>query len=380
VNATGVVLHTGLGRAPLHPEAAEAVAAAARGYGVLELDRWSGERNRRDERASVLLARLTGCEAAVAVNNNAAAVLLVLNTFAHGRETLVSRGELVEIGGSFRMPDVMERAGTKLVEVGTTNRTRLSDYRAALSARTGLVLKVHRSNFRVEGFVEEVGAAELAGLAREHGVASAYDLGSGLLEAAGAPVPPGLADEPRVAEAVASGADVVTFSGDKLLGGPQAGLAVGRAAAVAALRANPLYRALRLDKLTLAGLERTLELYLAGRGGELPARALLALPEAELERRAETLRARLAGLGGLTVFVQRDASQAGSGSAPGVALPTHVVCVSHARLPAAALSDALRAADPPVFARIKDGRVVLDPRTLLAGEDELVARALAALG
>ena len=285
INATGVVLHTGLGRAPVHPEAAARMAAAAQGYCVLEVDRESGRRNERDERLSELLVRLTGAEAGIAVNNNAAAVVLLLNTFAAGKETVVSRGELVEIGGSFRMPDVMERAGTRLREVGTTNRTRARDFRAACGPATGLFLKVHTSNFRQVGFTEEVPCAELASLARELGVRSAFDLGSGLLSAPGLTPLACAAEEPSVAGAVASGIDVVTFSGDKLLGGPQAGLVVGRAEAVRALRKNPLYRALRLDKVTLAGLETTLALVLDGRGDELPAHGLLALRRA-LQRRA----------------------------------------------------------------------------------------------
>jgi L-seryl-tRNA(Ser) seleniumtransferase len=370
VNATGVVLHTGLGRAPLHPEAAERMAEAARRYAVLEVDRATGERSRRDDRLSTLLARLTGAEAAIAVNNNAAAVVLVLSTFAAGRGAVVSRGELVEIGGSFRMPDVMEKAGTRLVAVGTTNRTRAADYRAA-SAGAGLFFKVHTSNYAVVGFTEEVEARELAALGAELGVASAYDLGSGLLESAGArPLAEILGGEPLVRAAVASGVDVVTFSGDKLLGGPQAGLLAGKRAAVERLRKNPLYRALRLDKVGLAGLEATLELYLAGRADEIPARALLLREPAELERAAADLARALGELPGLTARVLKSHSQPGSGSAPTVFLPTHAVAVARAGMSPDALARALRRGDPPVFARIAEGDLLLDPRTLLAGDAE----------
>jgi len=374
VNAAGVVLHTGLGRAPVHPEAARAMERAARGYCVLEVDRSSGERGQRDARLGELFARLTGAEAGIAVNNNAAAVLLALNTFAAGRETVVSRGELVEIGGSFRMPAVMERAGTRLVEVGTTNRTRLEDYRAAIGPGTGLVLKVHTSNFRVVGFTEEADLTELVELGHERGVPVVFDVGSGLVEEPGAD----LGDEPRVRGAVASGADLVTFSGDKLLGGPQAGLLVGRAEAVERARRNPLYRALRLDKVALAGLEATVGLLLAGRGAELPVRRMLARGAEELEAVARELAARLGGIAGLAVTVEADASQPGSGSAPGVLLPTRVVRVRAAELSADELAARLRAAEPPVFARIQDGALLLDPRTLLEGDADAVVGAFRA--
>lgn len=385
VNATGVVLHTGLGRAPLHPEAAAAMADAARGYAVLELDRASGQRNERDARVGELAARLTGAEAGIAVNNNAGATYLVLSTFAWGgREVVVSRGELVEIGGSFRMPDVMARAGVALREVGTTNRTRLADYRAAVGERTALLLKVHTSNYRVEGFTEEVAPSELAALARELGLAAAYDLGSGLIETSAdgevAPeLPSELKDEPRVRAAVESGVDLVTFSGDKLLGGPQAGLIVGRSEAVAQVRRNPIYRALRLDKVSLAGLERTLELYLEGRAGELPARNLLSLTRKELRPRAERLAGALTALGSFSADVIESTSQPGSGSAPGVFLPTFAVRLCSAGRSADALAKDLRCGEPPVFARIQDDWVLLDPRTLLEGDEERILAACAAL-
>ncbi|MBK7876391.1 MAG: L-seryl-tRNA(Sec) selenium transferase [Planctomycetes bacterium] len=371
VNASGVVLNTGLGRAPVHPEAAEAMRVAAESYCVLEVDRWSGERNQRDDYLSDLLRRLTGAEAGIGVNNNAGAVLLLFSTFAQGRSAIVSRGELVEIGGSFRVPNVMERAGAELVEVGTTNRTRLADYASAIDARTGLLIKVHTSNFRVVGFTEEATADELARLGRERGVTSAYDLGSGLWEGDGAPaLAPLLGGEPLLLDAVKSGVDVVTFSGDKLLGGPQAGLLVGRRATIAALRKNPLYRALRLDKVALAGLEKTLELLLAGRGAELPARAMLAATANELRPRAEELQRALSALPGLALELVSEGSQPGSGSAPGVLLPTWAVRVRPARGSAGALAARLRAAPVPVFTRVQDDAVLLDPRTLLPGDLE----------
>ena len=380
VNAAGVVLHTGLGRAPVHPEAARAMAAAAGGYCVLEVDRWSGQRNERDGRLSELLSRLTGAEAGIAVNNNAAAVLLTLNAFAARRATVVSRGELVEIGGSFRMPDVMERANTRLVEVGTTNRTRAADYRAAVEAEgsdaIGLFYKVHESNFRVVGFTETVEADELAVLGRELGVATAFDLGSGLLEVDGTtPLAPLLGDEPLVRPAVESGVDVVSFSGDKLLGGPQAGLLVGKRAAIRTLRKNPLYRALRLDKVAIAGLERTLELLLEGRGDEIPARAMMIATAEDVRRRAEALAADLAALDGVAAEVVDGATQPGSGSAPGVLLPGAVLRVTAAGLGAEALAQRLRENDPPVFVRIADDRVHVDPRTLLGDDREALVAA-----
>lgn len=376
VNATGVVLHTGLGRAPVHPEAAQAMGRAARSYCVLEVDRFSGKRNRRDDRLSELLVRLTGAEAGIAVNNCAAAVVLCLQSFAgNQRETVLSRGELVEIGGSFRMPDVMERAGTKLREVGTTNRTRASDYEQAIGANTGLLLKVHTSNFRVEGFTEEVDTAALAELGSKHGIRTVYDLGAGLLECAGATALDFLAGEPLVRDSVAGGLDAVTFSGDKLLGGPQAGLIVGKRDAIDELRKNPMYRALRLDKVALAGLEKTLELHLAGRADEVPSREMMLRPEAQLELAASALAERLGSLDGFSASVAADSSQPGSGSAPGVFLPTSVVKVTHAKLSAEQLSARLRSGEPSVFCRIQDDVVLLDPRTLLEGDRERLLQA-----
>jgi L-seryl-tRNA(Ser) seleniumtransferase len=394
LNATGVVLNTGLGRAPLHPQAARRMAEVASGYSILEVDRASGERSQRDERAGELVGRLVGSQAAIAVNNNAGACLLALSALASGREVVVSRGELVEIGGAFRMPAVMEKAGCKLREVGTTNRTRLADYRAAMGEGTGLLLKVHRSNFKLVGFGEEASIEELAALGRERGVPVFYDLGSGLYDGEGGeggeggdggaggaalqPLAPALDGEPSIEAAVASGADLVSFSGDKLLGGPQAGIVCGSLAAVQTARRDPLYRALRLDKSQLAALEATLELYLSGRGNEIPARALLAAGPEELKRRAEAIAAALAR-GGCRAEVVAASSQPGSGSAPGVELPTSAVRVEHPRLSAGALARALRQGEPAVFARIHADALLVDPRTLLAGEDDELVRAFRAL-
>jgi L-seryl-tRNA(Ser) seleniumtransferase len=379
INATGVVLHTGLGRASVHPEAAAAMARAAQGYCTLEVERLSGERNQRDDRLSVLLARLTGAEAGIAVNNNAAAVLLLLNAFGARKETILSRGELVEIGGSFRMPDVMERANTRLVEVGTTNRTRLDDYRRALGPDTGLLIKVHTSNYRLVGFTEEVTAAELAELGRERGVPTAFDLGSGLLEPAGAKPLDMLGGEPLVKDSVASGVDVVCFSGDKLLGGPQAGLVVGKKGPLAALRKNPLYRALRLDKVTIAGLEATLALYLAGRADEIPSRRMMLTPLGELRAAAERIAAGIARLPGFAAEVVAERSQPGSGSAPGVFLDTFAVRVRAEGAGAGELAARLRAGEPCVFTRVHEGALLVDPRTLHPGDEPALVQAFARL-
>jgi len=370
INVTGVVLHTGLGRAPVHPEVAARMADASSGYCVLEVDRDTGIRNRRDERLGELLSRATGCEAAIAVNNNAAAVFLCLSTFARGKEAIVSRGELVEIGGSFRVPDVMAQAGARLREVGTTNRTRLSDYRDAAGEDTGLLLKVHTSNFRLVGFTEEVGMEELAALGAELGLATAFDLGSGRFERGGVLPLDAVGNETLVHDAVASGVDVVTFSGDKLFGGPQAGMLVGKREAIRRLRANPVYRAMRLDKTTLVGLEGTLELLLGGRGDEIPARVLLRRTADEIRPVADSLAAALAALPGLEASVVPERSQPGSGSAPDVFLETWAVAVRHERLSAQALARRLREGEPIVFARIQDDLLLCDPRTLQDGELE----------
>jgi L-seryl-tRNA(Ser) seleniumtransferase len=328
---------------------------------VLEVDRESGERNQRDDRLSELLHRLTGAEAAIAVNNNAAAVFLCLQTFAAGREVIVSRGELVEIGGSFRVPDVMIRAAVRLVEVGTTNRTRRSDYERAIGPQTALLMKVHRSNFKQIGFVEEMSTDELGRLGSERGLPTAYDLGSGLIEGENACALPILEGETRVKDAVVRGVDVVTFSGDKLLGGPQAGLLVGRQETIARLRANPIYRALRLDKVGIAGLEATLELLLAGRGDEIPVRAMLLRSLEDIESSARSLATALAKLPGLDTEIVPSESEPGSGSAPGAYLPTLVVRIRHRELPAHVLAARLRA-NSRLSRAHQDDALLFDPR------------------
>lgn len=379
VNATGVVLHTNLGRAPVHPEVADRMRAAAMGYCVLELDRFSARRNERDARLGVLLARATGAETGIAVNNCAAAAFLMMQTFAGGREAIVSRGELVEIGGSFRVPDVMERAGVRLVEVGSTNRTRIADYERAITESTSLLMKVHTSNFRVVGFTEEVDPAEMARLGRERGITTGWDLGSGRLEADGARSLDIVGDETVLRDAVASGVDAIAFSGDKLLGGPQAGLIVGRRAAMRALRKNPIYRAMRLDKVALSGLEATLELLAAGRGDELPSRRLMHLTADDLAPVAARIARAISALEGFEALPVDSESQPGSGSAPTVFLPTKAVRVTWAGHAADQLANELRAGEPPVFVRVQDGSVHLDPRALLAGDEERLIQAFHAL-
>lgn len=365
INATGVVLHTNLGRAPLAPEVARAVAELAEGYSTLELDLERGERGERLQGVAGPLAELCGAEAALAVNNNAAATLLMLTGLAAGREVVVSRGELVEIGGSFRVPEVITAGGARLREVGTTNRTRVADYAAALGPETAAILRVHPSNFRVVGFTEQPDRAGLAALARDRGVLLLEDLGSGaLVEGLG---------EPTVREVLGTGVDLVSFSGDKLLGGPQAGLLAGRADLVRRLRRHPLYRALRLDRLVLGALEATLRGYLAGRmplAVELLRRDPDAL-RATAEAWAEALRAR-----GLRAHAAPDLGYAGAGSRPGEGLPTTVVVVEVPDPDAAAAR--LRAGRPPVVARVREAAVRVDPRTVLPGEGEPLLDALVA--
>jgi L-seryl-tRNA(Ser) seleniumtransferase len=383
LNATGVVLHTNLGRAPLAPAAQAAVAAVAGGYCSLEYDLASGRRGDRGTGVERWLTRLTGAEAALCVNNGAAALLLVLSALAAGRRVLVSRGELVEIGGSFRIPEILQKSGATLVEVGTTNRTHLRDYERALEreADVAVLLRVHPSNFRIEGFTARPGLAELAALARKRRVALVEDLGSGALVDL---APLGLAHEPTVGESLAAGCEVVTCSGDKLLGGPQAGLVLGRRKWLAKVRKDPLARAVRLDKLTLAALEATLPLY-AEPGtalNEVPALAMLRLGPAELEARARRLAGALAArLPGLRTAVVAGHGEVGGGALPLQRLPGWVVEVEQPGCDARALEQRARAADPPVIGTIRAGRWRLDPRTLTVAElDELVevlARAFA---
>ncbi len=377
VNATGVVLHTNLGRAPLAPGAAAAALEAGSRYTDLELDLGAGRRGQRLAAVSEKLALLAGAPAALAVNNNAAALLLAVSTLARGREVVVSRGELVEIGGSFRLPDILEAAGARLREVGTTNRTHPDDYRRAIGPETALLLKVHRSNFEQRGFVREVDLPELAPIAAEHGLPLLEDLGSATLvdlRSRGFPA------ESFAPARLQQGADVVCFSGDKLLGGPQAGLLIGDAEALGAMRSNPLARTVRLDKMTLAALDWTLGALLAGDAqGALPTLAgLTEAPEA-VERRARALAERLAGVAGgaLRIDVQSSRAPVGGGSLPGFALPSSAVAL---RPPDGAerLASRLRDADVPVVGRVAEGALLLDARTLLPGDEEAIEAALTA--
>jgi len=372
INATGVVLHTNLGRALLAASAVRAMTAVAQSYASVEYDLGRGARGSRHAICRDLLMELTGAEDALVVNNAAAALLLALSALARDGDAIVSRGELVEIGGAFRVPDVMARSGTTLVEVGTTNRTHLDDYVRAITPRTRALLKVHRSNFRVTGFTAEVGAAEIAQLARASGAASLYDLGSGLLLDLS---PWGLTGEPTVREAVASNVDIVVCSGDKLLGGPQAGIVLGKKQAIAACKTDPLARAVRADKFTLAGLEATLGLYRDEETArrEIPTLRMLTADYVEMKRRGVALKE---GVGKESVTLVDGFSEVGGGSFPEAKLPTCLVRLSGG--PPDRLIERLRTNDPPIIARIADDHVVLDPRTILPGQEEMVARGIRA--
>jgi L-seryl-tRNA(Ser) seleniumtransferase len=378
INATGVVLHTGLGRAVLAEAAIRAVTAVAGQHSLLEIDPESGERGSRQEHVRGLLRRLTGAEEALVVNNNAAAVLLAIATLAAGREVVISRGQLVEIGGSFRIPDVIRQSGARLVEVGATNKTRATDYRAAISDQTAMLLRVHPSNFRMVGFTEEVPLETMVALAHEHELPLMDDLGSGALIDM---TRYGLVAEPTVQESIAAGADVVTFSGDKLLGGPQCGLIVGRRSWVAPMARHPLMRAVRCDKMTIAALEATLRLYLDEPAAlrEIPTlRALVASPEL-LRQRAERLAA-AARAAGAEVVLEEGISQVGGGSLPGEELPVTLVSVRPVGLSAEAAARALRMGDPPIFCRIRRDALVFDLRTVTDAELEAVVAAIQQLG
>jgi L-seryl-tRNA(Ser) seleniumtransferase len=358
INASGVVIHTNLGRAPLARSAAAAVARVAEGYSNLELDLGSGKRGERAVHLAPLLQRLTGAEAALVVNNNAGAVLLLLAALCRGREVIVSRGEQVEIGGSFRMPDVMRLSGARMVEVGTTNRTRSADYEEAITPRTAALLRVHPSNFKVTGFTEAAGLAELGEVARRKGVLLLDDLGSGSLY--------GIAGEPSVVESLKH-ADAVAFSGDKLLGGPQSGILLGSRELVGRLAKHPLARALRVDKLSLAALEATLREWLLDRASTaVPVERMLRAAPADLRRRAAWWTVKL-GDREITSRLLEGESAAGGGSLPEHALPTTLLALPG---PASRLLKALREGEPAVLARIEADRCCLDPRTVLPGEDE----------
>jgi L-seryl-tRNA(Ser) seleniumtransferase len=360
LNATGVIVHTNLGRAPLAAAALERVCDVSRGYSNLEYDLAGGARGSRQDHVTAILRRLTGAESAIVVNNNAGAMLLALAALAEGREVLVSRGELIEIGDGFRIPDVLVRSGARLVEVGTTNRTRAADYERAAGEQTALVLRVHQSNFRVVGFTEQPSLAELASVARRRGVPVLDDLGSGALL--------DMSDEPTAQASLAAGADIVCFSGDKLLGGPQAGIVVGRADLVARLRRHPLHRALRADKLALAALEGTLLLYLdpARAMREVPVLRMLHEETALVRRRAERLAAAVGG------EIEETVSRVGGGALPLAELPSFACAVEES------LAAPLRHGEPPVVGIVRDGRLLLDCRTLADDELDEVAAAVRA--
>jgi L-seryl-tRNA(Ser) seleniumtransferase len=360
LNATGIIVHTNLGRAPLAEAATERVAAIGRGYSNLELDLDSGTRGSRQDHVAGILRRLTGAEAAIVVNNNAAAMLLALAALAEGREVLVSRGELIEIGDGFRIPDVLARSGASLVEVGTTNRTSAADYERAATAETALLLRVHQSNFRVVGFAEQPSLGDLAAVARRLSVPLLDDLGSGALV--------DIPDEPTAQEALAGGADLVCFSGDKLLGGPQSGVVAGRGDLVERLRRHPLHRALRIDKLGLAALEGTLLLYLEPERAlrEVPVLRMLHEEPSAVRARAERLAAAVGG------EVEETVARVGGGALPLAELPSFACAVEES------LARPLRLREPPVVGIVRDGRVLLDCRTLTDGEVELAAQAVRA--
>jgi L-seryl-tRNA(Ser) seleniumtransferase len=375
INATGVILHTNLGRAPLAAAAVQRVGALA-GYGNLEFDLDSGSRGRRDVHAERLICRLTGAEAAVVVNNNAAAALLTLAALASGREVIISRGELVEIGGGFRVPDVMAQSGAILREVGTTNRTRAADYAAAIGERTAAILRVHPSNFRIEGFTERPPLEQLCALSRRFTLPLIEDIGSGWLGSV--PPPAALGDEPSPRASIAAGADVVLFSGDKLLGGPQAGIIAGREQAISTIRRHPLMRALRVDKITYAALEATLQEFAAGRADEtVPVARMIAMTIEEIGARAESIARQLRE--GLKADIVDGASTIGGGSAPGSRLATRLIALEHPSLSAAELEARLRSGEPPVVARIDGDRVLIDLRTVLADQDEALVSVMRAI-
>ncbi|HMK28396.1 MAG TPA: L-seryl-tRNA(Sec) selenium transferase [Terriglobales bacterium] len=380
INATGVILHTNLGRAPLSAAALENIRDDAGTYSNLEFNVEAGERGKRDVHVDRLFARLlAGASVAapvatIVVNNNAAAVFLALNTLAEGYEVIVSRGELVEIGGSFRIPDVMAKSHAVLREVGTTNRTRIADYERAIGERTRLLLRVHRSNFQITGFTEQPALEDLVALGRSHGIPVMEDLGSGaLLDLRSV----GVEGEPGVSESLAAGVDILTYSGDKLLGGPQAGVISGRKDLVARIRSNPLFRALRVDKLTYAALEATLLAYLRQDYDAIPALRMMRLSLEEIARRAEAVARSLRSSGsGLQSEMIAGESVIGGGAAPASTLPTRLLALSLAGLSAEELASRLRLNHPPIIARVEEDRVLIDLRTVFPGQDEVVVEAL----
>ncbi len=389
INATGVILHTNLGRAPLSAGALAFLTEIASGYNNLEFDLATGERGKRDVHLQHLFARLFKSQgwcppsslssstspslSTVIVNNNAAAVLLALNSLAEGAEVIVSRGELVEIGGSFRIPDVMAKSGAILREVGTTNRTRIADYERAITEKTRLLLRVHRSNFEITGFTEQPTLAELVELGQRRGIPLMEDLGSGaLFDLPSA----GIRGEQSVGDSIRAGVDVITYSGDKLLGGPQAGILTGRADLIARIRSNQMFRAFRADKLIYAAMEATLRSYVAEQYDAIPALAMMRLSVEQIGGRAERIQAALAGLTRLKVEVIPGQSVIGGGAAPGSALPTQLLAISSANSSANTLAAQLRASDIPIIARVEDDRLLLDLRTVFPEQDDIVLSAL----
>jgi L-seryl-tRNA(Ser) seleniumtransferase len=376
INASGVILHTNLGRAPLARDAIEHLAEVATQYSNLEYDLERGERGKRDTHTDQLFAQLLGAERTLVVNNNAAAVFLALNTLAEGGEVIVSRGELIEIGGSFRLPEICAKSGAVLREVGTTNRTRLSDYAAAINERTRVLLRVHPSNFRIVGFTERPTLDELVDLGRQHHLLVLEDLGSGCLLDF---TPLGLRDEPPAGASLRAGVDVVTFSGDKLLGGPQAGILTGKREPLDKIRKNPLFRVVRVDKLTIAALEATIALYLRDDLNGIPALRMMRLSREEIGQRAARLAERIAAGPGYSVEIEDGESVVGGGSMPGQSLPTKLVAVTHHQHKAQDLEARLRQNSPPIIARLERDRLVLDLRTVFEEQDEEIAQAFARL-
>lgn len=374
INATGVVLHTNLGRAPLAKEAVEALCEIAPNYSNLELDLKTGKRGLRYTHVVQIIKRITSCESALVVNNNASAVFLILNTLAKGREVIVSRGELIEIGGAFRLPDVMESAGAILKEVGTTNRTRVSDYENAINENTALILKAHTSNYKIMGFVESPSLKELTELGKKHGIPVYADLGSGLFVDVRKF---GLPHEPTVFEVLKSGVDLVSFSGDKLLGATQAGIILGKRELIEKLRKNPINRVLRIDKLTLSALEATLRLYMEEPEEKIPVLQMLKTPLAKLQERATELKDAIGTIPQLRIDIKKAKSAVGGGALPLAELDTVCVCLSSEKLSAKEIEERLRTKPKiPVISRIKDDTVLLDLRTIRDDEIEIAAKSV----
>uniref|UniRef100_UPI000334902A L-seryl-tRNA(Sec) selenium transferase n=1 Tax=Aquifex aeolicus (strain VF5) TaxID=224324 RepID=UPI000334902A len=374
INATGVVINTNLGRAPLSKDVINFISEIANGYSNLEYNLEEGKRGSRIAHIEKYLNELTGAESSFVVNNNAGAVFLVLNTLAEGKEVIISRGELVEIGGSFRIPDIMKKSGAILREVGTTNKTKVSDYEGAINQNTALLMKVHKSNFYMEGFVEEVKLEDLVKLGHKYGIPTYYDAGSGLLinlKEFGISV-----DEPNFRDCISLGIDLVSGSGDKLLGGPQAGIIVGKKNLIEKIKKNPIARALRIDKLTLSGLEMTLKLYFEKRYEDIPVIRMLTQDEKALRQKAKRLEKLLKDIPGLKISVIKDKAKPGGGSLPELELPTYCVAIRHDRLSSQELSRRLRLAEPPIVCRIREDQLLFDMRTVFHEDLKTIKKTL----